>query len=49
MPIVTGAVAAALSSSEQIARSQHANQKLYDSEIIKMGEADLIKETIAVT
>jgi hypothetical protein len=47
-PILTGAVAAVLSSSDQIIRTQDAIQKLYDSEIIKYGETDPIEEAMSV-
>lgn len=48
-PILTGAVAAVLSSSKRTARTQDAIQQLYGSEIIEYGKTDRIEEVMSVT
>lgn len=45
-PILNGAVAAVLSSSDQIARTQDAIQEIYDSELIEYDEKDHIKKML---
>ena len=43
-PILTGTVAAVLSSSDQIVTTQDAIEELYNSEIIEDAEMDLITD-----
>lgn len=47
-PVLTGAVAAVLSSSDQIVRTQDAMEKLYSSEIIREGKLNFVKSNKAV-